>query len=642
MDVTRRKPRMRHATAGVRGESRRIGPVNTTFQAASQLMSGWETILGRVLRIRGLVTGLALVSGVSASAFAQTPTIPQTGRAAVLLPPRVTDPSEVPLVARGAFDDLPTSPLATSPIPRSGTSAPVPGPLTLPAGGVPPSGPAWLRGADPNVIPAGAGIASPTGNQVNPIPATPTGDEPSLVSRGLNKLKGMVGTGSPASGEVSLTGQPTGVRGPTDPYAPLQGTGANGAPVLAGPPAWYWYGWGGPTPGTNAYAPNGQYPRGSSAWHTVTKATPGAFPVPVMNPYRPAPGNEPPAYTAASAPGVQPQTGRVPTGGVGTSISPRTASGQGYSSPPAMNPPPPQVSRLNPPPPPPTPVALPSKFTPATVGTDAPRLIPQVPPPTLPGFTPPTPETRLPVPPALTPPTPEVQVPIVTVPQPSMGIPTLATPPIMIPTAILPLQPTPVPESGPVVATIPVPSPAIVLPQIKPSHNEPEPKRPAIVSHTAEGSILTTTKPAVPVTPSAPAALPGSVTDEVRWQSAPDKAVPLPPGTWVPAGVTPRSPTPPASEDVWQQPGATNTTNRQPIARGQMADPGPQTDPVADLIQAICRSRAAEVDIRWTGSKKLGVCFEVRGEADARRLVRDICARPELAPLQIDFCVLVK
>jgi hypothetical protein len=73
-----------------------------------------------------------------------------------------------------------------------------------------------------------------------------------------------------------------------------------------------------------------------------------------------------------------------------------------------------------------------------------------------------------------------------------------------------------------------------------------------------------------------------------------------------------------------------------------VADPGAQTDPVADLIQAICRGRAAEVDIRWTGSKKLGVCFEVRNETDARGLVRDISARPELAPLQIDFCVLVK
>jgi len=33
---------------------------------------------------------------------------------------------------------------------------------------------------------------------------------------------------------------------------------------------------------------------------------------------------------------------------------------------------------------------------------------------------------------------------------------------------------------------------------------------------------------------------------------------------------------------------------------------------------------------------------EVRGEPDATRLVRDICSRPELAPLQIDFCVVVK
>jgi len=30
------------------------------------------------------------------------------------------------------------------------------------------------------------------------------------------------------------------------------------------------------------------------------------------------------------------------------------------------------------------------------------------------------------------------------------------------------------------------------------------------------------------------------------------------------------------------------------------------------------------------------------GEAEATRLVREICARKELVPFQIDFCVLVK
>ena len=51
---------------------------------------------------------------------------------------------------------------------------------------------------------------------------------------------------------------------------------------------------------------------------------------------------------------------------------------------------------------------------------------------------------------------------------------------------------------------------------------------------------------------------------------------------------------------------------------------------------------AEGLDVRWTGSKKLTVCFECRTAPEGQRLVKDISARPELAPYQIDFCVLVK
>jgi hypothetical protein len=75
--------------------------------------------------------------------------------------------------------------------------------------------------------------------------------------------------------------------------------------VYAGPPAYRWYGWGTTTPGNNPYAPTGQYPRGSSNWYAQTGATPGAFPVPVANPFRPAAGVEPPTYVGVPPANVE-------------------------------------------------------------------------------------------------------------------------------------------------------------------------------------------------------------------------------------------------------------------------------------------------------------------------------------------------
>jgi hypothetical protein len=66
------------------------------------------------------------------------------------------------------------------------------------------------------------------------------------------------------------------------------------------------------------------------------------------------------------------------------------------------------------------------------------------------------------------------------------------------------------------------------------------------------------------------------------------------------------------------------------------------TDTIAALIKQLCQGRATDVEIRWTGSKKLMVCFEIRGTADAQKLVAEISKRSELAPYHIDFCVLVK
>jgi hypothetical protein len=78
------------------------------------------------------------------------------------------------------------------------------------------------------------------------------------------------------------------------------------------------------------------------------------------------------------------------------------------------------------------------------------------------------------------------------------------------------------------------------------------------------------------------------------------------------------------------------------IARGQVAESAQPADPVADVVRAICRGRAGKIEVRWTGSKRVSVCFEAPTQAEASKLVQEISARRELAPLQIDFCVLVK
>jgi hypothetical protein len=72
-----------------------------------------------------------------------------------------------------------------------------------------------------------------------------------------------------------------------------------------------------------------------------------------------------------------------------------------------------------------------------------------------------------------------------------------------------------------------------------------------------------------------------------------------------------------------------------------MADNTPD-DPVTALIKQLCKGRAEGVEVRWTGTRKLSVCFEIRTSAAAQRLVAEISGRPELRPYQIDYCVLVR
>jgi hypothetical protein len=199
----------------------------------------------------------------------------------------------------------------------------------------------------------------------------------------------------------------------------------------------------------------------------------------------------------------------------------------------------------------------------------------------------------------------------------SIGVPTMASPPVAPPSA------------GPLPPSIPVkPEPLEVVPPIPPV----DVAQPAPVAPLVGTSPVSVTKPG-----GVPDPLPSTMTnDDVRWQPRPEAATPAP-GTWGPATPAPR----PAPGGF--QPGARNDSPvTGVIARGQAPDRNPQTDPVVTLIESMCRGRAAGIDVRWTGSQKLTVCFEARTDAEATRLVKDISARPELAPLQVDFCVLVK
>jgi hypothetical protein len=167
-------------------------------------------------------------------------------------------------------------------------------------------------------------------------------------------------------------------------------------------------------------------------------------------------------------------------------------------------------------------------------------------------------------------------------------------------------------------------------------------------------SVIESSATTLPVT--APSALPFPAADkEPNWQPTNDPT----PGAWLtpakPRPAAPPSAQPPVpattpTKDQSTQPAAPAPIKEQSqkddggrnkiVARGQMGDNNP--DPVAMLIRRVCDGRATEVDIRWTGSKRLSVCFECRGATEAQQLVKDISARPEFVPYRIDFCVLVK
>jgi hypothetical protein len=168
----------------------------------------------------------------------------------------------------------------------------------LPARPADPTPPAVVRAAPP---------AAPAGYQFQPPASVPapgvsrTGTQPqpkpSLFGGMADGVKAAFG-GKPAepaqwwpTGEQGQPGQPPPPAAPAAGARPVPMPAAPPPGVYAGPPAYRWYGYGTPAPGSNPYAPTGRYPQGSASWFTQTGATPGAFPIPVgggaLNPYEP-------------------------------------------------------------------------------------------------------------------------------------------------------------------------------------------------------------------------------------------------------------------------------------------------------------------------------------------------------------------
>jgi len=550
-----------------------------------------------------VTVGTIAVLGLAVAAAVAQPPAPRE-RAATLLPPQALAPGDSPPVARGSSDDFPPS--------TSISSTPVAKPAT-PTWRVSPSSapnvPTWSTGTDQPVVP----VTSLASNSARSLPSA-TPDDPSLQLRPqpkfLDRVKGTFGSDNKAAGAKQPV-QNQNAAPPEQPTAatPFRATGANGAPVYAGPPAYRWYGWGTVTPGANPLAPAGQYPKASANWYAITGATPGAFPVPVGNAVRTVVGTEPPSYGLAAR------------------------------TPPAPQPVPPPTQQQ---------LAQQQPAPHATERPDPPRFAPGTGPKFMPGSD----SAGAAHPPVFNPP-----------PAP-VGVPTLTPPPVTKPVASAPvLTPTlPPPPSSVVAVKEPGPANLPPLPELPKATKEPEPVPPAPnpkpdqaavsppailpplpIPPIAAAPLVEPVRVPVPVIETNPVVetrpanvpLPTSATnnpprEELRWQQSTEPATPAP-GTWAPApGATPL-PTVPAG---------TAPGTPAPVARGQMGDQQP--DPITTLIKQICQGRAEGVEVRWTGTKKLSVCFEVHTRAEAQKLVNDISRRPELVSYQIDFCALVR
>ena len=609
-------------------------------------------------RIRGGVFAAAFgLLGLASPAVAQS-----TGRAAILLPPQPVSDVDIRTVARGAIDDGPGEPLSTSPVPRKAGAKPAT------------TGPTWLNGSDPTIKPASA--QSPFSNTDRATPffgRIETGSAnlvspkaPSMFDRGMDKLRTVFTSESstpkpssvPSMAPRSFTvprelwdlsprevmAREQAPREMPSAASPLQSVTPTGNTVLAGPPAYRWYGYGTTTPGANPYSPSGQYPRASANWYSLTGATPGAFPVPVSSGDGSSVGTEPPAYRP-------PAITRVST------LPPESVGRMAFtpSSPPSFTPAP--IA--------PTPTApmftTPPVLTPPSVSmTLAPHSFTSA----TPSVTPPP--MLMPTPPMLTPPPslpliPPAPIAVTPMPVSTPKLPVLN--PVPMP---MPVPPVPMPALPPVPTSRAQPSPATTPPLLPklPDGRAISATPPKLIRTSGQAStfaalpripelpppipVMPTTAPAAPaslptllVTPIAPTRPAALKAEEQPWQSVP-AAKDMGEG-WTPADGLPRtqSRAPQGSElDVqWRiQP---ITQNKTLVVRGQ-APEEPRADPISGLVQSLLRGRAEGIDIRWNGERRLMVCFETTSAREASQIVHDLSARPELAPLQVDFCVVVK
>lgn len=567
--------------------------------------------------------GLWIVTGVIAQG--QPPA--DSRRAASLKAPQPLATEELPLVARGAQPDFPITAggnLPSTPVKRAEAQM----------------GPAWISGVDPNLLPVtGRNTPPPSTGAQRPLP-NPTGLTPSSHAPAGRSTTGLQPASLPAPGRwVDRILSPAGEQQPPTTFFRLsspspaaketptattafRAVGNNGAPVYAGPPAYRWYGWGTVTPGANPLAPNGQYPRASANWYQITGATPGAFPVPVTSTGQPLPGIDPPSYGTVQQPGAIPSP---------SFSSPQTYSIQNFmetatsvepSRGPAL-----EESKFSPN----TTVSLPSSPASATP--------PRIAVPTITPVTPPSPtySTR-PGPTSAT-----------TEPPPPLANQSLTRP-----------NTVPPPEAKPTAPAIPS-LPGIAQPMGLPLVESTQPTGSPISPHPLPTSV--TTSPASHPTHAAGA--------DLQWRPASERSAPGP-GQWVPAPgehplpmqtappqalptqvpfseagapsvVAPQgvpSAAPPVGREPPTQWKSGSATPPQPIARGQANDASP--DPIVAFVQQLCHGRARGVEVRWTGPKKLNVCFEVPHAAEAERLVADISRQRELAPYQIDFCIVVR
>ncbi|AWM38846.1 hypothetical protein GobsT_29280 [Gemmata obscuriglobus] len=541
--------------------------------------------------MRTIVGVIAVLGLAVAVASAQPP----RARGASFRPPEPLGANETAAgtVARGASEEFPPSSFPTTPVARPGKA---------PADA---RGPAWLSGVDSGVLPA-AGSASRSGN-VRPLsPAAASAEhreDPFTPPKGLDKLKG--------AGRAQQASAPQPPEQPTA-TTPFRGTAADGAPVYAGPPAYRWYGWGTVTPGANQFAPTGQYPKASASWYSITGATPGAFPVPVMNPLRNPPGIDPPAYATAK-----------PATTVASASEPAAPVQQQLPA---------QVQPQLQPQPRPLPVERPEAPKPSPNAES--KFVAPPPPVNVPKLTPPPTTVLTPPSTVLTPP---ATAPVAVAPVPAPIVP----PVVREPDPIVPPAPQksePVAFVPPTVQPLAAPSPSVPPPDTEaaPAFPSVEPTKPVVAVPSPLPISLTTE--VKPEEPKRPEPKPEPRREEHLWQAAPEPAQPAP-GTWTPAGGRPAQPpaAAPTTVPAWKS-GAANT--KPIVARAQMGETGP--DPIETLIRQLCQDRAEGVEVRWSGTKKIMVCFEVRTAPEAQKLVTDISKRPELSQYQIDFCAVLK